>query len=402
MKFLSLLSIIISTLLILTLSSCGKKLTAFTLEDVTSVGVTGGINGEGQITVRISPKGYNAIIEENYPDGLTDLDEAQNAMLFEAGIKIEVDGDTKNVSNGDTITISAIYSEDTFKEFGYKMTDNSFTYTVEGLLEPTVIDIFEGVTVDFDGISGRANATINMDNCPIIIKDNVSFYLKESNIFSLSNGDTITIVAGGNYATSTDFTENAYKVDVTEKKFLVDGLPFYITNAEGYNFSEVISELDKNAEAIANSEYPVGDTFFANDVIYGLDYGIDKWKVNSVSIAPNEDIFWYKDDTSNERVHNTYLRIYTLTINATKVANTQYLSGEKYNDGYSIGDIEDFVIYIESYSHEFSDDGNGVLNTDETTYKTGIFNYSSKVDSYENAKQAWIDNNPDWEFMIIS
>jgi hypothetical protein len=405
MKFLKITTIIISALLILTLSACGKKLTPFTLEEVTNVSVSGGINGEGEISVRLSPKGYETIIEANFPDGLTDLDEAQNIMLFEAGIKIEVDGETKNVKNGDTITVSAIYSEEAFKELGSDMTENSFTYTVEGLKEPTVVDVFEGVAVDFEGMSGEANATINTDNCPTFIKDNVKFSIKDNNNRNLSNGDNITIVAGGNYADSAEFTENAYKVEVTEKAFAVDGLPFYITEPKTYDMSEIDSIVLQKANETMNDTFSVGSILAGDTIAHDAGgHMFDKWTINSVTLAP--EVIKYmqvntKHNSFSADAPNGYMTFFTVIVNATKTEDATSLFGGG-KDGYDNGDTADFDIALLVNVMGLIDNGDGVAEYTDDSFGTRVYTDYDDKGTTEDVITAIINNNPNWEFTKIS
>jgi uncharacterized lipoprotein YehR (DUF1307 family) len=400
MKLLKIISAVVAFVLIFTFTGCGKKLTTFSLEDVLNVTLDGSINGEASINVARSSKNFHAITSQMYPDGYTDVDYAQYEILLYEGIELSVEGDTENVSNGDEITISAVYSEDNFNSKGLVMNPTSFTYTVEGLTEPTVIDIFEGVSVEFDGVSGEATlTTINTDNSPAFIKSNVSFSPK--NYYSeLKNGDTVTVIAGGNYENSDEFIQNAYKIEVTEKTFTVSGLPEYISNSDGYDFAEIELKLDKDTETEISDKYTIGSTWYTNEML-GKEKGNlgDIWQVDSVEITPGNMLFWTPMSSDND-IKNSLSKFYLITINMTKTKMAW--SVDKNKDGYQVGDTHSFTIPYVAYVHNLSDE-NGIVKTDNAKWYQFLYSsYDYVSDNLPDIEQHWIENNPDFSYVILT
>ena len=69
---------------------------------------------------------------------------------------------TKNLSNGDVVTYTWDDNSDEAEEaFGVKVKYTDITYTVSGLASVNTFDAFDGVDVEFSGISPDGRATVN-------------------------------------------------------------------------------------------------------------------------------------------------------------------------------------------------------------------------------------------------
>jgi hypothetical protein len=416
MKFIKIIPMILAICLLLTLTGCGGETTTFALEDVVTVTVNGDIDGEASISVGKSSKQFHAITEKMFPDGYTDLDYARYEILFYEGIEIKVDGDTKNVSNGDEITVSAYYSEDIFKENGLVMNPKKFTYTVSGLSKngekpsvekssgktteeeataaPVEVDIFEGMTIEYSGISGEAFPEINADNAPDYIKDNVKFNFT-TYYSNVKNGDKI-VVAG--YTNSKEFTDN-YTAKDTEKTFIVEGLPEYITTADGYDFADVIRKLDEEAEKAITEKYLVGDTWYTVEML-GKDKGNlgDLWEINNVEITPGDIYFW--TPTEENKTKNTLSKYYLITLDMTKTKMAWNVDANK--DGHQLGDTRSFTIPFVSYVHNLYDK-DGAVNTGNAKWKWFLYNrYDYVCDDLPGIIEHWIEINPEFEYTKIT
>lgn len=148
-----------------------------------------------------------------------------------------------NLSNGDTITLTAKVNENALLKIGYLMPETlEKTITVSGLEEGKTIDPFadEYVSVVFTGISGRGEAAIEVlsEDEPINL---FYYYLSEDEY--LSNGDTVTLTAK---AYESDLLELGYLMPETlEKTFTVEGLGTYFDFTDGFPEEELARLCDK-------------------------------------------------------------------------------------------------------------------------------------------------------------
>ena len=74
--------------------------------------------------------------------------------------------------------------------FGVKVKYTDITYTVSGLASVNTFDAFDGVDVEFSGISPDGRATVN--SLPTAAEAQGLYYTLDENS-GLSNGDTVTL-----------------------------------------------------------------------------------------------------------------------------------------------------------------------------------------------------------------
>ena len=72
---------------------------------------------------------------------------------------------TEDVSNGDKIIVTLQYDPNIIKKNGYQIIGDSFQYTVYGLKELTEIDPFDGLVLNYSGISPFCSVNFNNANC---------------------------------------------------------------------------------------------------------------------------------------------------------------------------------------------------------------------------------------------
>lgn len=132
-------------------------------------------------------------------DSKKDMEKAQQKLVEEIEFKIDEE-ELKNLSNGDTIHVKIKYSEDKLKKKNIKLENTEFTITVEGLLEPEVLDPLSKVKVTFSGNNGRGSYEIDTSALSDVEKDAFYITLTEYHYNDLSNGDTITLKAESYYS----------------------------------------------------------------------------------------------------------------------------------------------------------------------------------------------------------
>ena len=119
---------------------------------------------------------------------------------------------TKNLSNGDVVTYTWDDNSDEAEEaFGVKVKYTDITYTVSGLASVNTFDAFDGVDVEFSGISPDGRATVN--SLPTAAEAQGLYYTLDENS-GLSNGDTFTVEGLNEYVTSADTLSDSVLVSL--------------------------------------------------------------------------------------------------------------------------------------------------------------------------------------------
>lgn len=177
-----------------------------------------GLNGKGEVTALKNNDIYDDkdFLEKLFPNSsakkgkekLSELMETVNYTFSEKN----------NLTNGDEITVSVDYDEELFEDKEVKVKNPEFTIKVEGLSDGTKIDVFEGLEVTYEGMSGKGYAIFDTNNCCNFVQNYVTFgYSKEN----LSNGDKITVTAS--YSEENANSELVI-IENNKKEFTVSGL----------------------------------------------------------------------------------------------------------------------------------------------------------------------------------
>lgn len=160
---------------------------------------------------------------------------------------------TRNLSNGDVVTYTWDgVNEQTKKEaeelFGVKIKCSDVTYKVSGLTAVNTFDAFDGVEVEFNGISPDGSATVN--TLPTAEAAKGLYYTLDEQ-YNLANGDTVTV-----HSNRDDFSDCIEKYGAipaaTEKTYTVEGLNEYVTDSDGLTDSVLVS-LQNQAQDVLNA-----------------------------------------------------------------------------------------------------------------------------------------------------
>lgn len=162
---------------------------------------------------------------------------------------------TCNLSNGDVVTYTWDgVNEQTKKEaeemFGVKIKCSDVTYKVSGLTAVNTFDAFDGVEVEFNGISPDGSATVN--TLPTAEAAKGLYYTLDEQ-YNLANGDTVTVTVHSNRDDFSDCIEKYGAIPAaTEKTYTVEGLNEYVTDSDGLTDSVLVS-LQNQAEDVLNA-----------------------------------------------------------------------------------------------------------------------------------------------------
>lgn len=162
---------------------------------------------------------------------------------------------TRNLSNGDVVTYTWDgVNEQTKKEaeelFGVKIKCSDVTYKVSGLTAVNTFDAFDGVEVEFNGISPDGSATVN--TLPTAEAAKGLYYTLDEQ-YNLANGDTVTVTVHSNRDDFSGCIEKYGAIPAaTEKTYTVEGLNEYVTDSDGLTDSVLVS-LQNQAQDVLNA-----------------------------------------------------------------------------------------------------------------------------------------------------
>lgn len=112
--------------------------------------------------------------------------------------------------------------------------------------EKKMLDPFENLEVQFDGISPYVNIVINNSKCDSDIQQNVTFSVEEGKRYA--NGDSVKVTAGLNPENQSALD---FELSKTEMEYTVSDMPEYVTD-----FSEIdCSVLDNEIQQYMDSHY---------------------------------------------------------------------------------------------------------------------------------------------------
>ncbi len=214
---------------------------------------------------------------------------------------------TSGLSNGDKVTVTFTFNNDLASEAGFKFKGNDYTVTVSDLGELEAIDPFEGVTIDYTGVSPNLEASVNTDGANEVVSNYVRFSLSEDDDITI--GDTIT-VSITNYDEE-DFA-NDYGVTFTSlsKEYKCEDASYYTKSASEINDTFLTEAKTAVEESLNNA----------------LNFNISS--TNTKTYVSNENLtyvgyfFLYLDDVAdyssyNHRPYNQLYLVYSATLKST-------------------------------------------------------------------------------------
>ncbi|MCD7949079.1 MAG: zinc ribbon domain-containing protein [Erysipelotrichaceae bacterium] len=214
---------------------------------------------------------------------------------------------TSGLSNGDVVTVTFTYNNDLAANAGFKFKGSDIKTTVSDLGELEAIDPFEGVTIDYQGVSPYLTATVNTDGANDVVSNYVGFSLSQSREITL--GDTITLSIT-NYDEE-DFA-NDYGVTFTtlSKDYVCEDASYYTKAA-----SEITDTFLSDAKAIVEESLSDGlnlNTSSTNTKAY----------VSTENVTYVGYYFLYLDDfadysTYRDREYNFLYLVYSATVKSS-------------------------------------------------------------------------------------
>lgn len=221
---------------------------------------------------------------------------------------------TKGLSNGDVVTYTWDDNSDEAEEaFGVKVKYTDITYTVSGLASVNTFDAFDGVDVEFSGISPAGRATVN--SLPTAAEAQGLYYTLDENS-GLSNGDTVTLTVHSNRDDFSDCIDKYGAMpQATEKTFTVEGLNEYVTSADTLSDSVLVS-LQNQAEDVFKSY--AAQRFSNGQTFKGMTY------LGNYILTPKNKDSWGDKDRIVLAYQVTVHHDYTSELNTTYDADDSF------------------------------------------------------------------------------
>lgn len=369
------ITVLAAASLCMLLTACGSKVVYYTADDCVEVSASG-IDGSGTAQVTFDKKTLlDKINNDIYKGKADDMELAKAEVALYQYVDIDVpDGNTDGLSNGDKIVVNVTADNEALAELGFGIdADNAvYVYTVEGLEEPTVIDLFKDVTLNVEGISPYLDVRAEYTGDDEFLKSKRIFYSTDKSGY-YANGDKVTLTVS---YPERDFAENNYIVEYTEKEYELSGYDQYAdTDSDMTAANEYINEYAHSLIEKDNGVYTVG---WENDARAFFKDGsaFELWKVTSQQTTPVKAVMYTNED-SYKPEKNSYNIFYRIDMEIEKTG-TQY--GNPQTE-YEVGDKETSEIYFCVALNDIIEKTDGTLEFDEEdkdviTYSTSfLHNY---------------------------
>ena len=188
---------------------------------------TSGYNGYGSVTAEVDwdsfEEKYDSKISYKKKNLLNKLerflwDDRSPMNFLEGNVSVSIENDGTYFSNGDKVAYTWNVSDDLQGALNYKLKYKDGTIKVSGLEDAKKVDVFDDVSVDFEGQEPEGTATMTYQGNEL---DDSYFQYEPSE--GLSNGDkvTVTLSEEGVARLTRDYGEVP---EETEKEYTVSGL----------------------------------------------------------------------------------------------------------------------------------------------------------------------------------
>lgn len=178
---------------------------------------------------------------------------------------------SEGLSNGEQIKLKwECNDQNVLKNYGYVLKYEDVEYTVSGLKEAEMFDLFEGVEVKFEGISPNGEAYIDEDSISIEA-DYVNFEIDQDS--GLSNGDIVTVTATmyGEDVEQYCLTNYGKIPSALSKQYTVDGLNSYVSKIAEVS-EKSLKEMQSQAQDVYNAEVAENWDEEDGETLNSLDY----------------------------------------------------------------------------------------------------------------------------------
>jgi predicted ThiF/HesA family dinucleotide-utilizing enzyme len=288
-----------------------------------------GINGYGQAKINEYFTWHDMFIDILQLDPKRDAD--KNTINYIKSKVIYSINSSENLSNGDTITVTATYNNEDVRKYGIKFIGTQRDFVVAGLDEIQDVDLFSDVSATYSGYAPFGRAQIENVNPDKIKGIPVQYSVDKTQ--ELKNGDTITVTAE---IDTEALRRKGYAPLAMSKEFTVSGLDKILTDVEQID--------DSMLESLEKEHYSIVEELFTRKE-EGLRYYLQKMCDYAQYSGDEELKEAYSEAIENfDKSPPTYSPTYSIM--HTK---TYLLSSKIYDEK----DAENYIIF--EYKVHFSD-----------------------------------------------
>lgn len=326
-KLVTLIMVVMSCLV---LSGCGMK--TINLNDYVKVEYKGlNTRGEAYLDEEALKEGVESVIYENAKKD-TDINASLKKVMSACRFELNKE---ENLSNGDTVTVTAKINNELCKSEKIKLEFTEYTDTVNGLKEVPIYtdkDLFSAVKVIFDGISPEISVILDRNDVDDPYLNQMYYYIDGARS-ELKAGDEITVVCDAH-------DTNNYLVDknaTLEKKYVVE------------NVAEYINSVDQVTEDVLNA---------------GIEVTVDKMKAVMYGRGSFGNVY-----NHDEKSYNNYVAENIEQIECVKALLLTPKEGRTVRE-------KNYIIYV--YEFDFTSSNRNGFSRPTETFPDSVFGIITK------------------------
>lgn len=324
-------------------------------------------------------KGKFTFSKETFKYKIKDLEDAVPLDPFD-GLKIEYNGmspkatvsldnsdcdptvrsavyyscDAEAVANGDTITVKVEEKDEgALLRKGYALALTSKDYVVTGVTEGKAMDPFEGLVLEYKGVSPKVKISFDTKGCDEFVRNNVTFKATES---TYANGEVCKVKISYSESKAEDngiiFTEE-------EKSYNISGAPEYAAGASAVDFTTI----EEDGKAYVESEF-ANDGFYVGKFIEGrwllddVNSG-DTYEITDISFKPVKIYFASAKDSNSSKLNECDV-IWEVKVTGKKTEANGWT-----HDSLDIGQSATAVHLASVYYENLAVTDGGIVSTDD-------------------------------------
>lgn len=364
--------------------------------------------------------GYFTFSKEKFKYKVKDLEDATPLDPFE-GLKIEYKGmspkatvsldtsgcereirnnvvfscDAETVANGDTITVKAEeWVKDALLEMGYVLALTSKEFTVSGVDEGRSLDPFEGLVLEYNGVSPKVWVTFDTKGCDEFVKNNVTFNATES---SYANGENCKVEIS--YSAS-KAENNGVIFTAEEKTYTVSGAPEYAAGIDAVDFKTIEDDGMAYVESRLAYDFYVGKNTTGRYLLDDVNSG-DTYEITDISFNPVKIFFATAKDSKSSTLNECYV-IWEIKMTGKKTEANGWT-----HDDLEIGQTATAVYLASVHYRNIAVSSNGEVNLDNLSrecngmwYRCADYSKNLKVTPESICEEWRAKNVKDWNIDI--
>lgn len=273
-KFLPVILTVLTVLSLVTLTGCSKKIT-IDFKECTFVTFSG-YNGEGAAYINF---------DNDYALSLVGDKNMMTVMSVLSTVSANPPENSGSLSNGDKVKVKITYDSDKFKNAGLVAKNTELEFTVEGLEEKPILDVFANVTLEVRGTSPECSVSVNYTG------EGLSTYSLEivdgDSSKRYKNGDKVTVKIKDS---ELENLRNRYAIEETSREYVVKADSAYILSPDDLDaaglakLNETVQDnLDTQIQKILNNDRSTGSAIIAKLTGYNpISVASSSAKVTSV------------------------------------------------------------------------------------------------------------------------